>query len=649
MGMLNKKTIEDIDVKGKKVIVRVDFNVPLDENRNITDDKRIVGALPTIKYLVDNGAKTILVSHLGRPKNGFEDKFSMKPTAKRLGELLKKEVIMAADVIGPDAKAKAAALKDGEVLMLENVRFHKEEEKNEPAFAKELASLAEIFVNDAFGTAHRAHASTAGLADYLPAVSGYLIKKEIEFMGKALENPERPFVAILGGAKVSDKIKVIENLLDKVDSLIIGGGMAYTFLKAKGYKIGNSICEEDKLDLARSIMDKAEKKGVNLMLPIGSIVGKEFKNDTEFKYVPSDAMPDGWMGMDIGSLTIEKFSKVIKKAKTVIWNGPMGVFEFPNFAAGTREVARAVAESSSISIVGGGDSAAAVEQLGYADKITHISTGGGASLEFLEGKVLPGIDVLMDKNMRRKNIAGNWKMNKTPKETGEFITALKGKVKDAEAEVVAVVPFVCLPAAIKAAEGSNIKIGAQNLHWEEKGAYTGEVSGPMLVDLGVEYVVIGHSERRQYFAETDETVNKKVHSAFKYGLKPIICVGESLAQREQGVTADLVRYQVKIALLGLTAEQVKNVVIAYEPIWAIGTGKTATNEQANEVCSIIRQTVNEVYGKDAADYVTIQYGGSVNAANASDLFAMSDIDGGLVGGASLKADDFEQIVKAGKK
>lgn len=649
MGMLNKKTIEDIDVKGKKVIVRVDFNVPLDENRNITDDKRIVGALSTIKYLVDNGAKTILVSHLGRPKNGFEDKFSMKPTAKRLGELLKKEVIMAADVIGPDAKAKAAALKDGEVLMLENVRFHKEEEKNDPAFAKELASLAEIFVNDAFGTAHRAHASTAGLADYLPAVSGYLIKKEIEFMGKALENPERPFVAILGGAKVSDKIKVIENLLDKVDSLIIGGGMAYTFLKAKGYKIGNSICEEDKLDLAKSIMDKAEKKGVNLMLPIGSIVGKEFKNDTEFKYVPSDAMPDGWMGMDIGSLTIEKFSKVIKKAKTVIWNGPMGVFEFPNFAAGTREVARAVAESSAISIVGGGDSAAAVEQLGYADKITHISTGGGASLEFLEGKVLPGIDVLMDKNMRRKNIAGNWKMNKTPKETGEFITALKEKVKDAEAEVVAVVPFVCLPAAIKAAEGSNIKIGAQNLHWEEKGAYTGEVSGPMLVDLGVEYVVIGHSERRQYFAETDETVNKKVHSAFKYGLKPIICVGESLAQREQGVTADLVRYQVKIALLGLTAEQVKTLVIAYEPIWAIGTGKTATNEQANEVCSIIRETVKEVYGKDAAENVTIQYGGSVNAANASDLFAMSDIDGGLVGGASLKVDDFEQIVKAGKK
>jgi triosephosphate isomerase len=645
MGMYNKKTIEDIDVKGKKVIVRVDFNVPLDADLNITDDKRIAGALPTIKYLVDKGAKTILVSHLGRPKSGPEAKFSMKPTAVRLGELLGKPVIMAADVVGEDAKAKAAALKDGEVLMLENVRFHKEEEKNDPAFAKELASLAEIYVNDAFGTAHRAHASTAGLADYLPAVCGYLIKKEIEIMGKALSHPARPFVAILGGAKVSDKIEVIENLLDKVDTLIIGGGMAYTFLKAKGYKIGKSICEDDKLDLAKSLMEKAVKKGVALMLPIGSIVAKEFKNDTDHMYVPSDDMPDEWMGMDIGSLTIEKFTKEIKKAKTVVWNGPMGVFEFPNFANGTREIARAVAESGAISIVGGGDSAAAVEQLGFAEKITHISTGGGASLEFLEGKVLPGIAVLLDKNPRKKIAAGNWKMNKTAKEAVEFVEALKAKVTDADAEVVVGVPFVCLPGVVKAAEGSNIKVAAQNMHWEEKGAFTGEVSGPMLKDLGVEYVILGHSERRQYFAETDVTVNKKVHSAYKYGLKPIVCVGESLEQREEGVTADLVRYQVKVALLGLSAEQVKTLVIAYEPIWAIGTGKTATNEQANEVCTIIRETVKALYGEEVSDAVRIQYGGSVTAANAAQIFGMSDIDGGLVGGASLKLDDFEKICK----
>lgn len=646
MALYNKKTIEDIDVRGKKVIVRVDFNVPLDDNGNITDDKRIVGALPTIRYLVGNGAKTILVSHLGRPKNGPEEKYSMKPTAVRLSELLGKPVIMAADVIGPDAKAKAAALKEGEVLMLENVRFHKEETKNDPAFAKELASLAEIFVNDAFGTAHRAHASTAGLADYLPAVCGYLIRKEISIMGKALSNPERPFVAILGGAKVSDKISVIENLIDKVDTLIIGGGMAYTFLKAKGCKIGDSICEDDKLDLARSLMEKAEKKGVQLMLPIGSIVGKEFKPDTEYKYVPSDDMPDGWMGMDIGSQTIEYFSKEIKKAKTIVWNGPMGVFEFENFANGTREIAKAVAESGAISIVGGGDSAAAIEQLGFADRITHISTGGGASLEFLEGKVLPGIAVLMDKNPRKKIIAGNWKMNKTAKEAAEFVTALIPRVADAQADVVVGAPFVCLPDVIKAAAGTNIKVAAQNMHWEEKGAFTGEVSGPMLRDLGVEYVIIGHSERRQYFAETDETVNKKVHAALKYGLKPIVCVGESLKQREQGVTAELVSYQVKIALLGLTAEQVKDLIIAYEPVWAIGTGKTATNEQANEVCVIIRDTIKSLYDEETADMIRIQYGGSVTADNAEGLFGMSDIDGGLVGGASLKLDDFEKIVKS---
>lgn len=394
---MNKKTIEDVEVKGKKVIVRVDFNVPLDENKNITDDNRIVGALPTIKYLVDKGAKTILVSHLGRPKEGFEDKYSMKPTAVRLGELLGKQVIMAKDVIGEDAKAKAAALKDGEVLMLENVRFHKEETKNDPAFAKELANMAEIYVNDAFGTAHRAHASTAGLADYLPAVCGYLIQKEIKFMGKALSNPERPFVAILGGAKVSDKIAVIENLIDKVDSLIVGGGMAYTFFKAKGSSIGTSICEDDKVELAKSLMEKAASKGVQLLLPVDNVVGAGFSNDTERKVVASDAIPDGWMGMDIGPETVKVYSEVIKNAKTVVWNGPMGVFEFANFANGTKEVAKAVAESGAVSIIGGGDSAAAVEQLGFADKITHISTGGGASLEFLEGKVLPGIDVLLNK------------------------------------------------------------------------------------------------------------------------------------------------------------------------------------------------------------------------------------------------------------
>lgn len=401
MGLYDKKSVTDIDVAGKKVIVRVDFNVPLDENLKITDDKRIRAALPTIKYLVDNKAKIVLVSHLGRPKNGPEAKFSMKPAADRLSELLGQPVTLAADVIGEDAKAKAAAVGEGEIVMLENVRFHSEETSKDKevmlAFAKELASMAEIYVNDAFGTAHRAQGSTAGIAEYLPAVSGFLIQKEIDVMGKALSNPERPFVAILGGAKVSDKIEVIKNLLEKVDSLIIGGGMAYTFLKALGHNIGKSLCEEDKIDLAKELIESAKAKGVNLLLPIDNAVAKEFSKDAERIEVPSDDIYDDSLGMDIGPKTIELFSETVKNAKTVVWNGPMGVFEFPKFAVGTKAVAQALAESDAISIVGGGDSAAAVEQLGFADKITHISTGGGASLEFLEGKTLPGIACLMDK------------------------------------------------------------------------------------------------------------------------------------------------------------------------------------------------------------------------------------------------------------
>ena len=396
MAGLGKKTVEDINVKGKKCIVRCDFNVPMSDGV-ITDDKRIREALKTVKYLKENGAKIILCSHMGRPKGEFNMKYSLAPVAERISELMGCPVAMATDVIGEDAKAKAAALGEGEILLLENLRFHKEEEKNAPEFAKALADFAEIYVNDAFGTAHRAHASTAGIADYLPAVCGYLIQKEIDVMGKALNDPARPFVAILGGAKVSDKIGVIENLIDKVDSLVIGGGMAYTFFKAKGWTVGDSICEDDKVELAKELMAKAEAKGVKMLLPVDTVVGKEFKADTEYMTVDSDAIPEAWQGLDIGPKSVELFSETIKNAETVVWNGPMGVFEFEAFAVGTKAVAKAVAESGAISIIGGGDSAAAVEQLGYADKMTHISTGGGASLEFLEGLELPGIAALNDK------------------------------------------------------------------------------------------------------------------------------------------------------------------------------------------------------------------------------------------------------------
>ena len=393
---MNKKTIKDIELEGKKVLVRCDFNVPMDKEQNITDNTRIVAAMPTIKYLMEKNCAIILCSHLGRPKGEFKPEFSLAPVAKELSKLLGTEVIMAKDVIGEDANEKAERLQPGQIMLLENVRFHREETDNDPEFAKKLANMAEIYVSDAFGAVHRAHASTAGVAQYLPAVSGLLIEKELKFLGNAVTNPERPFVAILGGAKVSDKIGVIDSLLEKVDTLIIGGGMAYTFFKAQGYEVGNSLCELDKLDLAKELMEKAKAKGVKLMLPVDTKVGKEFKPDTESKTVAWTEIPADWEGFDIGEKSIEMFSEEIKKAKTVVWNGPLGLSEFEQFAIGTNSIAKLLSEMDATTIIGGGDSAAAVKKAGLADKMTHISTGGGASLEFLEGKKLPAIECLLN-------------------------------------------------------------------------------------------------------------------------------------------------------------------------------------------------------------------------------------------------------------
>ena len=395
---MNKKTVRDIDVNGKKVLVRCDFNVPQTEDGTITDNRRIVSALDTIKYLIEHNAKVILCSHLGRPKEEFKKEFSLAPIAKELSKLLGKEVKLAKDVIGEDAKELTNNMQNGDVVLLENVRFHREETDNDPEFAKELASMAEVFVNDAFGTAHRAHASTEGVAHYLPAVSGFLIEKELKFLGSTLENPERPFISILGGKKVSDKIGVIDNLLEKVDTLLIGGGMAYTFVKAMGGKIGNSICEDDKLELALSLLEKAKQKGVKLMLPVDTRIGKEFDKNTESGIAKINEIPDGWQGFDIGDETIKLYEDELAKAKTVVWNGPLGAFELDQFAVGTNSIAKFLGNLAGVTtIIGGGDSAAAIEKLGISDKFTHISTGGGASLEFLEGKKLPGVECLLDK------------------------------------------------------------------------------------------------------------------------------------------------------------------------------------------------------------------------------------------------------------
>ena len=397
--MLNKKSLRDLEFKGKNVLVRCDFNVPMDDEGNITDDTRIISSLPTINYLIEQGAKVILMSHLGRPKGQPNKKYSLEPVAKRLSELLNKEVLFLQDdeVVSNTVKKRVEAMEDGDVALLENTRFRKEEEKNEENFSKELASLGDLYVNDAFGTSHRAHASNVGVSTYLPSAVGFLVEKEISIMGKALEEPERPFIAILGGAKVSDKIGVIENLINIVDTIIVGGGMAFTFLKAQGYEIGKSLLEEDKIGLAKELIEKTKEKNVKLILPVDVVVAKEFKNDTEFNTVSIDNIPSDMMGLDIGEETIKAFSEEIKKGKTIVWNGPMGVFEMENFAKGTIAIAQAMAESEGTTIVGGGDSASAVERSGYSHKMTHISTGGGASLELLEGKVLPGIDAISEK------------------------------------------------------------------------------------------------------------------------------------------------------------------------------------------------------------------------------------------------------------
>jgi triosephosphate isomerase len=643
---VNKKTIKDVDLKGKKVFVRVDFNVPMDENQNITNDKRIVATLPTINYLLEQGAAVILACHVGRPTEAREPKFSTKPIAKRLGELLGKEVKWAEDCIGEPAEKAAAALQPGEVLLLENLRYHKEEKKNKPAFAKKLAALADIAVDDAFGVSHRAHASNVGITHFLETVSGFLMEKEINFIGKTLEAPQRPFVAIIGGAKVSDKIGVISNLIDKVDTIIIGGGMAHTFDAAKGLEVGKSLCERDKIELAKGLLEKAEAKGVKVVLPIDIVVADKFAADAEFKTVPVDQCPPDWQGLDSGEKTSQEYVKALEGAKTIIWNGPMGVFEFDNFAKGTLAVAKAVAdatEKGAISIVGGGDSIAALKKTGLSDKISHISTGGGATLEYLEGKCLPGIDAIATEG-RMPIIAGNWKMNNTIKDGEKLVGELIPLVAAAQCRVVVCPTATALDAVAKAVKGTNIHVGAQNVHWEKSGAYTGEISTDMLNEINVDFVVLGHSERRDYFGETDEGVNKRAKAAFNAGITPIICCGESLEIREAGNYIEHVVNQINAALEGFTAKEVAKLVIAYEPIWAIGTGKTATFEQAEEVCKAIREAVAAKFGQEAADAIRIQYGGSVKPATIKDLMKQPNVDGALVGGASLKAPDFAAIV-----
>lgn len=640
---MDKKTVRDLDVAGKKVLVRVDFNVPLNDKGEITDDTRITASLPTIQYLLEQKAAVILMAHLGRPKGQVKPELSLAPVAKHLGKLLGKKILFAPDCVGEAAQAAASKLKPGHILLLENLRFHKEEEKNDMEFAEKLASLADLYVNDGFGVSHRAHASVEGVTHFLPAAAGFLLEKEIQYVGQAVTNPLHPFVAIIGGAKVSDKIGVISNLLDKVDTLLIGGGMANTFLAAQGYKMGKSLVEEDKLDLAKELLAKAKKNKVNMLLPTDLVMAAEFAPDAEHVTEKVKNLNQAYMALDIGAETSKAYAEALADAKMIVWNGPMGVFEMDAFCKGTEAVAKAVAKSRATSIVGGGDSVAAIEKLGLAKRITHISTGGGASLEYLEGKVLPGVAALDD--LRRKMIAGNWKMHKTVSEAVELAEDIVMETNGTLNEVVIFPPFTALETVADAIDGKHVGYGAQDLHWEDKGAFTGAVSGAMIADICAEYVLVGHSERRTIFGENEKIVASKIIAAYRNGLKPVLCVGENLAEREAGKTARKINMQLKSALRVISAEDAENLVVAYEPIWAIGSGKAATPEDALEVCTLIREKIGKIFTPDIARKVRILYGGSVNEKNAAS-FNLSGIDGVLVGGASLKADTFAAIVRS---
>lgn len=640
---MDKKTVRDLDVAGKKVLVRVDFNVPLNDKGEITDDTRITASLPTIQYLLEQKAAVILMAHLGRPKGQVKPELSLAPVAKHLGKLLGKKILFAPDCVGEAAQAAASKLKPGHILLLENLRFHKEEEKNDMEFAEKLASLADLYVNDGFGVSHRAHASVEGVTHFLPAAAGFLLEKEIQYVGQAVTNPLHPFVAIIGGAKVSDKIGVISNLLDKVDTLLIGGGMANTFLAAQGYKMGKSLVEEDKLDLAKELLAKAKKNKVNMLLPTDLVMAAAFAPDAEHVTEKVKNLNQAYMALDIGAETSKAYAEALADAKMIVWNGPMGVFEMDAFCKGTEAVAKAVAKSRATSIVGGGDSVAAIEKLGLAKRITHISTGGGASLEYLEGKVLPGVAALDD--LRRKMIAGNWKMHKTVSEAVALAEDIVMETNGTLNEVVIFPPFTALETVADAIDGKHVGYGAQDLHWEDKGAFTGAVSGAMIADICAEYVLVGHSERRTIFGENEKIVASKIIAAYRNGLKPMLCVGENLAEREACKTARKINMQLKSALRVISAEDAENLVVAYEPIWAIGSGKAATPEDALEVCTLIREKIGKIFTPDIARKVRILYGGSVNEKNAAS-FNLSGIDGVLVGGASLKADTFAAIVRS---
>lgn len=655
---MQKLTIDQVNYKGKKVLMRADFNIPLDENGIIVDDKRIRDAIPGMNRILNRGGKLILISHLGRPKGRFVPELSLRPIAKQLSRLLDLKVKFAPDCIGEHVKEMIDEMFEGDIILLENLRFHKEEEEGDDEFAKELASFADIYINNAFGVAHRAHASVSTITKYFKeAAAGNLLTTEIDYISETIKSPVKPFAAIIGGNKIAGKIEVISKFMDLADKLFLGGGIANTMLYAKGYEVGNSVFEEDKVEIAKEIFKIAEQKGVKIILPLDVLCGKEFENDTERELFDADKQEKGWITMGIGPKTVELYKKELAECKTVIWNGPMTVFEFSHFAQETFEIAAFIAEKTvkneMISIIGGGDTAAAIKKAGFENACSHISTGGGASLELMCGRELPGLAALSDIEIpkpRKLLIAGNWKMNKDIDESDRLAAEIKVKSLFSDKINVMVAPnFTALYTVAKQLENTNISVGSQDIHWEDSGAFTGAISGPMIKSSGADFVIIGHSERRQLFCDTDKVINIKLMAAIKNDLTPVLCVGESLEEREKGIEKDVISLQIKSGLANIGKSELSKLVIAYEPVWAIGTGRTATPKQAEEMHRHIRNVLAEQYDFLFAQQVRILYGGSVKVDNAKKLFSQPNIDGGLIGGASLKGADFCKIIEIAEK
>ncbi|MFO8060823.1 MAG: triose-phosphate isomerase [Bacillota bacterium] len=638
-------TVRDVSTRDRRVLVRVDFNVPLSESDTVSNDSRIVASLPTIRYLREQGAKVIVVSHLGRPGGRKVRDLSLAPVARRLSQLLQTEVTLTDEVVGRRVTEAVAAMKPGEVLMLENVRFDPGETENDTRLARRLAGLADIYVNDAFGAAHRAHASTHGVAEYLPGVMGLLFEREIRTLSRLRDEPEQPYVAILGGAKISDKLPVCRQMLSKVDALAFGGGLANTFLLCLGYSVGNSLAEPEMIPQVRSIVAEAGRRDVELLMPLDLVVARTITPSAETQVVDAHRIPRDWMIVDIGPRTVSRYEERLKSARCVFWNGPMGIFEIPRFARGTEQVARAVAGlTEAETVVGGGESVQVLASLGLSDRVDHVSTAGGAALEFLAGRELPALQVLQQaKQGRTMWVGGNWKMNTRRDEAAELAREVRDRWTGSSPEVAVFPPHPFVEAVGREIRGTQVGLGGQDCHWDDTGPYTGGVSAIMLRSVGARYVLVGHSECREHQGDSDERVRDKLKLAASAGLSVVLCVGEDPEERDSGEHLDRVSQQLEIALQGADDYPGRKLIIAYEPVWAIGTGRPARPEDVEVMVSHIRSELARLLDAEEAGEVRVVYGGSVSARNVCEFVQLDDVDGVLVGGASLEAESFVGI------